>query len=299
VEYRIIPDESARLAALRVGTIHYMWSSDPLIDEQVRGMQGVVALHPRRLSQETGLAFNQTKPPFNDVRARRAVSVGLDRKAIISVVLRGKGAISTKIPPGDAPFGYSGDDKGLPYYKHDPVLGRRLLAEAGYPNGFDTVLEVPPRFPLTVRTGEVMKEQLADIGIRVTLKQVEWGACLTNYIRTTYEGMSMIPLVWQPDPDAHVYDIYHSGSGINLGKFDDAVVDGLLEQGRTTVVREKRIQIYQELQQHVADRALMIYPYANDSVELLREAVKGYVSIPGAQPPSRSRQFFKETWLAR
>jgi len=299
VEYRIIPDESARLAALRAGTIHYMWSADPLIDEQVRGMKGVVVLHPRRLSGQTGLAFNQTKLPFSDVRVRRAVSVGIDRRAIINTVLRGQGAISTKIPPADAPFGYSGDEKGLPYYQHDPDLARRLLAEAGYPGGIDTTLEVPARFPITVRTGEVMKEQLAGVSIRVTLKQMEWGAALTNYIRTTYDGMSMIPLVWQPDPDAHVYDIYHSGSAINLGKFNDPYVDQLLDAGRTTVNREKRVQIYQELQRYFADKAYMIYPYASDATELLRDTVQGYTSIPGAQPPSRSRQFFKETWLSR
>ena len=49
----------------------------------------------------------------------------------------------------------------------------------------------------------------------------------------------MIPLVWQPDPDAHAYDIFHSGSNINLGKFKDAQVDQLLEQGRTTLDREQ------------------------------------------------------------
>ncbi|MDR7521547.1 MAG: ABC transporter substrate-binding protein [Armatimonadota bacterium] len=297
IEYRIIPDEAARLAALRTGSIHYMWSADPLVDEQVKGMPGVAILEPKGYCGQHGLAFNQTKPPFDDVRVRRAVSVSLNRREIIRVVLRGKGGISTKIPPCDAPFGYSGDERGLPYYEHNPALARQLLSEAGYPRGLDTTLEVPPRFPQTVRTGEVMREQLAAAGIRVTLKQMEWGAALTNYIRTTYDGMSMIPLVWQPDPDAHVYDIYHSDSAINLGKFRDPFVDQLLDLGRTTLDREKRVAIYQQLQRYFADQAYMIYPYASGAVELLRDFVKGYVSIPGAQPPSRSRQFFKQVWL--
>jgi peptide/nickel transport system substrate-binding protein len=299
LEYRIIPDETARLAALRAGTAHYTWSVDPLIDRQVQGARGIALLDPRSHCAQHGLAFNQTKPPFNDVRVRRAVSVGINRNELIASVLRGRGSISTKIPPCDAPFGYAGDDRGLPYYAPDPAMGRKLLAEAGLSSGLDTVLEVPPRFPQTVRTGEVIKEQLAQIGVRVTLKQVEWGAALKNFIRTEYEGMAMIPLVWQPDPDAHVYDIFHSSSNINLGKFKDAAVDRLLEQGRTTLDRAKRIAVYQELQKHFADQAYMIFPYASGATELLRDTVKGYVSIPGAQPPSRSRQFFKQVWLDR
>ena len=297
MEYRIIPDEAARVAALRAGTVHYFWSVDPLIDRQVQGASGVVLREPDGYCAQHGMAFNQTKPPFTDVRVRRAVSVGINRKEIIASVLRGHGGISTKIPPCDAPFGYAGDEKGLPYYVHDPVQAKRLLGEAGLANGLDTTLEISPRFPQTIRTAEVMKEQLASAGIRVTLKQTEWGATLKNFVRTEYDGMSMIPLVWQPDPDAHVYDIFHSGSNINLGKFKDAKVDELLERGRTTLDREKRITIYRDLQQHMADQAYLVFPYASGATEVLRDTVKGYISIPGAQPGSRSRHFFKQTWL--
>ena len=299
LEYRIIPDEAARLAALRAGTVHYLWSVDPLIDRQLQGAAGIGLREPDGYCAQHGMAFNQTKAPFTDVRVRRAVSVGINRKEIIASVLRGHGAISTKIPPCDAPFGYSGDDKGLPFYAHDPALAKRLLGEAGFANGLDTTLEVSPRFPQTVRTGEVMKEQLAGSDIRVTLKQVEWGAALKNFVRTEYEGMSMIPLVWQPDPDAHVYDIFHSGSNINLGKFRDAQVDQLVEQGRTTLDRDKRIAIYRDLQRHMADQAYLIFPYASGATEALRDTVKGYISIPGAQPGSRSRHFVKQAWLDR
>ena len=299
LEYRIIPDEAARLAALRAGTVHYLWSVDPLIDRQLQGAAGVILREPDGYCAQHGMAFNQTKAPFSDVRVRRAVSVALNRKEIIASVLRGKGAITTKIPPCDAPYGYSGDDKGLPYYAHDVAQAKKLLAEAGFPGGIDTSLEVSPRFPQTVRTGEVMKEQLAASGIRVTLKQVEWGAALKNFVRTEYEGLSMIPLVWQPDPDAHAYDIFHSSSAINLGKFKDPQVDALLERGRTTLGKEQRVAIYRELQKHMADQALLIFPYASGATEALRDGVKGYTSIPGAQPGSRSRLFFKQTWLDR
>jgi peptide/nickel transport system substrate-binding protein len=133
LEYRIIPDEAARLAALRAGTVHYLWSVDPLIDRQLQGATGVSLREPDGYCAQHGMAFNQTKPPFTEVAVRRAVSVGINRREIIASVLRGHGAISTKIPPRDAPFGYNGDEKGLPYYAHDAAQSLRLLAGAGFP----------------------------------------------------------------------------------------------------------------------------------------------------------------------
>jgi ABC-type transport system substrate-binding protein len=65
------------------------------------------------------------------------------------------------------------------------------------------------------------------------------------------------------------------------------------------VARDTRIAIYQQLQRYVADQAYMIYPYSSGAVELIRDFVKGYISLPGAQPGSRSRHFFKQVWLDR
>src|SRR5258705_6090584 len=153
IEYRIIPDEAARLAALRAGTVHYLWSVDPLIDRQLQGATGLVLREPDGYCAQHGMAFNQTQPPFTDVRVRRAVSAGLNRREIIASVLRGRGAITTKIPPCDAPFGYSGDDKGLPYYAHDPALAKRLLGEAGPAHRARPPRRGVPHPPYTVPPG--------------------------------------------------------------------------------------------------------------------------------------------------
>ena len=297
IEFRITPDEKARLAEVNGKAAHYTWSANPVIDT-VDKTVSILQTDPTSYCGQHGLAFNQTKPPFSDVRVRRAVSVGINRKELIAAVLGGRGQISTKIPPCDDEFSHAGDERSLPYYGADRALGRKLLAEAGLPGGLDATLEVPSAFPQTVRTGEVMREQLARIGVRATIVPLDWDTALENFIRTKYDGMAMLPLVWQPDPDAHMYDIFHSVSSINLGKFDDRIVDRLLEQGRATLEPISRAGIYRALQWHVADQAYMIFPYASGATEVLDERVKGYVPIPGAGPGSRSRQSFKQVWLA-
>ena len=251
IEYRIIPSEASRLAALRAGSIQYTWSLDPLIQQQVQGMRDIQMLQASRFSATMAVWFNQTKPPFNDVRVRRAVSLALDRRAMINAVLRGHGAIATKIPPS-SPFGYRGDGHDLPYYQHDPQAARRLLTEAGHPGGLDTAIEVASNFPINVRMAEVMKEQLAQAGISLDIHQMEYGASLTRCIRTQEDGMCIIRHVWQPDPDAYLYQIYYSTSAINLGKWNDPLVDQWLDQGRTTLDPAKRVQIYAKLERRVA-----------------------------------------------
>ena len=137
-----------RLAALRAGTVHYLWSVDPLIDRQLQGAAGVEPPRAGRLLRPARHGLQ----PDEAARSPRWRSGG--RSAWASTGARSSrascGATArsrTKIPPCDAPFGYNGDDKGLPYYAHDPALARRLLTEAGFANGLDTTLEVSPRFP--------------------------------------------------------------------------------------------------------------------------------------------------------
>jgi peptide/nickel transport system substrate-binding protein len=297
IEYRIIPSEAARIGALRANSLQYTWSQDPLIQRQLQGVRGITILRPQRPSATIAVWFNQTKPPFSDVRVRRAVSLAIDRKALIGSVLHGQGVVATKIPPS-SPFGYRGNGHDLPYYAHDPETARKLLAEAGYPRGFATTLEVASNFPVNVRTAEVMREQLAQVGIQVEIKQMEYGTALTRCVRTEEDGMCIIRHVWQPDPDAYVYQIYYSKSPINLGKWVDPVVDNLLDEGRTTFDRARRIEIYRRLERRVAEMAYTIVPFAFDYAELIRENVRGYISIPGGAPPgTRSRIYLDHAWL--
>ena len=65
----------------------------------------------------------------------------------------------------------------MPY---DPARAKKLLAEAGYPNGFETVLKVAPQYYYTVRTGEVIADQLQKIGVKVKIEQIEWGQWLSR-----------------------------------------------------------------------------------------------------------------------
>ena len=121
------------------------------------------------------LAYNTTKKPFDDKRVRKALNMAMNKKAIIDAVYLSTGvAAKNPIPP--SMWSYNDDVKDDPY---DPAAAKKLLADAGYPNGFETDLwAMPvqrPYNPNARRIAELMHADLAQIGVKAEIKSFEWG----------------------------------------------------------------------------------------------------------------------------
>ena len=121
------------------------------------------------------LAYNVTKKPFDDVRVRKAVNMAINKKAIIDAVYLSAGvAAKNPIPPTQ--WSYNDAIKDDPY---DPAAAKKLLADAGYPNGFATDLwAMPvqrPYNPNAKRIAELMQADLAKVGVTAEIKSFEWG----------------------------------------------------------------------------------------------------------------------------
>lgn len=136
---------------------------------------------------ETILAINNKLEPFDDVRVRRAVSMAIDRQAIIDGAMFGYGTpIGTHFAPhnpdyvdltGNAPF--------------DPEAAKALLAEAGYPDGFTTTLKLPPP-SYARRGGEIIAAQLREIGIETEISNLEWAQWLEQAFRGYDFGLTIV-----------------------------------------------------------------------------------------------------------
>ena len=136
---------------------------------------------------ETILAINNKMEPFGDVRVRKAVSMAIDRQAIIDGAMFGYGTpIGTHFAPhnpdyvdltGNAPF--------------DPAAAKALLAEAGYPDGFSTTLKLPPP-SYARRGGEIIAAQLREIGIETEISNLEWAQWLEQAFRGYDYGLTIV-----------------------------------------------------------------------------------------------------------
>ena len=161
--FSITPDASVRWAKLQKGECHVMPYPNPADLDTIRKDKNIVVLEQPGLNVGY-LAYNVTKKPFDDVRVRKAVNMAINKKAIIDAVYLTAGVAATNpIPPTQ--WSYNNAIKDDPY---DPAAAKKLLADAGYPNGFTTDLwAMPvqrPYNPNARRIAELMQADLAKVG---------------------------------------------------------------------------------------------------------------------------------------
>ncbi len=202
------------------------------------------------------LYFNVRMKPFDDVRVRQAVGWAFDRRALVKI-WSGKA-----IPAGEfLPPGMPGAARLHRYEGPDRERARRLLAEAGYPNGFATTLYGITTEPYG-RIMPVLQQQLAEVGIRVRLDVGE----AVGYTSMAGDTANHVPFGWYAwsadyvDP-SNFFDTLLNGRRIapiynnNLSLFDDADVNGLIERAMVTADDSLRARMWQQVDRTVMDRA--------------------------------------------
>lgn len=186
VEYRFVSDPAAASAALLAEEIDAFpgfpapeilpqFEADPRFNVTVGSTEGEVIL-----------AMNNAKPPFDDIRVRRAISYALDRDAIIDGAMYGRATpIGSFYPPhGEAYVDLTG------MYPHDVEKAKALLKEAGA-EGATMTLRLPP-FPYAMRSGEIIQAQLKEVGIDAKVENVEWGFWIGEIYKKQNYDMTII-----------------------------------------------------------------------------------------------------------
>jgi peptide/nickel transport system substrate-binding protein len=294
LELRIIPDEGSRVAALRSNTCQLTSVDTPEVVQQIAGQPGFESQDNPANIRVVLVQMDQRAPPFNDVRVRRAVSLAMNRQQVADVVWRGQAALSAAIPPAQVPYGVPSDEVlGLPYHAEDLEKAKALLAEAGFPDGFETQLAVSPATFSDVAVAQVLQQQVARVGIRLKIEQMEWGS-LVKTLQGTLAPMVVVGLAPAADPETNMNIRLASTSSINPGKTQDPELDALFVKGRETVDPAARVGIYRDIQMRIADQAYAVFPAACPmNFELWRSELKGYSSMPLA-----ALVMLRQSWLA-
>jgi peptide/nickel transport system substrate-binding protein len=292
---KIIKDESSRLAALRRGTVDLTWIKAIEIEELARREKGL-SWSETPEARHLYIWLNTKEAPFNNVKLRQAVAASLNRQEIIDTVLLGRGKLTTGLPPATVPYALSeAETAGLPFYKQDYALVKRLLAEAGHPNGFEFTFKTSPHSPDYVPAAQVIQRQLAKAGITMKIEQMEWGALLKTFREKANFQAIAFARIWYADPEGYVFDTTHSKGSINAGGYASAEVDRLLNEQRATVDAPKRVALWQDLQRIYAQEVPIIWPYAmRTRYNVWRPTLKGFEPMANA-----SRVYLRQTWLEK
>jgi ABC-type transport system substrate-binding protein len=202
---------------------------------------------------------------------RRAINLAVDKRAIVEKILLGFGSV----PEGPVPTGAQYSTKLEPY-PYDPARARVLLAEAGYPHGFSTVIWTPHgRYLKDREIAEAIQGYLAEIGIRAELKVWEWAPYVEAIRRPDKEaGMYMLGISI-PTADWRLFRNFHSTAPTNYTGYRNPEVDRLLLEARSTFDVRKQRTIYERVQRLIWEDAPFLFAYNQAQIIGVRKGLSG------------------------
>jgi ABC-type transport system substrate-binding protein len=258
-------------------------------------------LHPRPGMNVFYVGFNNGFAPFGDERVRRAIAIGIDRGRIVERFYTAGSEVASHYAPCAIPDGCA----GTPWYEFDPLLGKELLAAAGFPDGFDTkirYLEAPRSYlPDPVGIATELKTQLLDnLGIRAELEAVPEATYLADLDAGKLDGLHLLGASGSyPDVTAFLDPAFGAGASKAFGEpFAD--IGKALATGRGTVVAGARTAAYAKANDLIRAHVPMVPIARAGSAAAFRSDVDGAGASPlrlerfASMTPGDRRQF---VWL--
>jgi len=218
-----------------------------------------------------GLVFRTDVAPFTDVRVRQAVRMAADREDLVKLIMGGAASIAcdTPVKPDDQ---YRADIK----CPQDIAGAKKLLAEAGFPNGIDVDVYVATLEPTWPILAEAYQQQAAKAGIRVTIKQVP----SDGYWKDTWMQKSFSATRWNERPaDSALHEIYLSTAKWNESYYKDADFDAMLGKARRELNFEKRKALYVGAQEHLYKTTGTLIPYHVSKLYVMNSRVSGIDAV--------------------
>ncbi|MBM7539926.1 ABC transporter substrate-binding protein [Amphibacillus cookii] len=277
ITFKVVPEDSTRIAELETDAAHI---SDPLSPSDVARVEGSDGMHVNRQPSVSlsYIGFNAEKEPFDDPLVRQAISMAIDKDAIIDGIFDGAG-IPAIGPIAPDVFGYDDSISGLEY---DVEEAKALLAEAGYEDGFSTTLWTNDQRE-RVDMATYVQAELENIGIDVDIEIMEWGAYLEN---TAAGEHDMFVLGWTTvtgDADYGMYPMFHSdnfGEPGNRTFLANDELDDILIEARQNPDEDERLALYREAQEILVDEAPMLYIHHQEFLLGVRDEVQGFWQHP-------------------
>src|SRR3990172_5730286 len=283
VEWLFIKDRSTQLSLFRAGQVDIPFYDARIPRGDVGSFKRSNPAYPivfwDWLANRT-LAMRTDKAPFNDVRVRRALSMAVDRKKWVAQYLDGQGFEdhgSVPAPMREWKLPAKDLGEGARYLEHNPALAKRLLAEAGFPNGMKVKCTHWPSYgPEYVEDLELLAFNLKQVGVELQIVNEEYG----NYIRGSFLGkfdeMSWGPSSIFTEVDGYLYNFYKTGQPNNRSHVADTQLDVMLDAQRRYTAKSSRKKVIDDIQRYAAERMYYVYTPYPKNVSSWTPWVKNY-----------------------
>jgi len=273
LEFVAMPNAAARLTALKNGEIDATWTVSPDLVDQLTGDPSITVV--RQPSYVYFFEwFNSSRPPFDNPKVRQAMWHAIDTEKIAKD-LYGESAKPLTSPVPSTVFGSSTQRP----YTYDPALAKRMLAEAGYPDGFSTSLMwAEDQAPLLREIAQTMISQWAQVGVTVQpvgLAQATW---LQRLLALDWDMDLQDNFVLTGDADYTLGRLYQSTAKRN--GYANPELDTLLQKARSTTDQAQRADLYAQASKIIWDEAVGIFPFEVVDTYAVRDRVQGFTPSP-------------------
>lgn len=283
--WRVIPDRPAQVAELLTGNADLVLIPPAEQFSQLAGRPGIHGIERPSFSYSF-IGWNGRRAPFGDARVRRALTMAIDREAILAVLRGGRGDVAVgPVHPNHWSF-----DRTLPPLPYDPAAARALLGEAGIldSNG-DGRLELPGGklfgFELKFQAGsgftrdaaEMIQSDLARLGVRVNLRPVDWSALVSD-VTAPARKFDAVLMGWEADFRVDVSDLFHSSAldgAFQLAGYSNPRVDELLDRAGRMADRRASLPLWHELQRILRDEQPWTFLYYFPDLLLASDRLAG------------------------
>lgn len=254
VTFKIITDVNTLVMGLNGGTldmvIHMPNSMVSGIDEKFTMLSDTMKL-------VQALYINNSEKPFDDVRVRQAMYYAINVPEIIDFVSDGAGVpTGTSMYPAFTKYFV---EELATVYQQDLDRAKQLLADAGYPNGFEMTITVPSNYTQHVETGLILSQQLSAIGINAKVEEVTWESWVSDVYKgskfqTTVSGIAASDMTAR-----EMLDRYTTEHGKNFIKFSNAEYDEIIGKAITTMDADEQVELYKRAQEILNEQAASLW----------------------------------------
>ncbi len=254
VEYKVITNADTLMMSLKSGAVDLCAH---LTATQVRELGNSFKIESDTMKLVQALYLNNAVEPFDDVKVRQALCYAVDIQEILELTADGEGVpVGSSMYPAFQKYFMS---ELAEAYPKDVEKATTLLAEAGYPDGFDMTITVPSNYTPHVNVAQVLEQQFKAIGVNATIELVEW----ETWVERVYQGREFQSTVVGLDASSMtaraMLERFESGNAKNFINFKDSEYDEVFVKAISSTDDEEQVGLYQRLQEILSQQAANVY----------------------------------------
>ena len=275
VTYKIIENADSILLSLQSGAVDVFAH---LTTTQIQQLGDGFHVEEGTMNLVQAVYLNNAVAPFDNQQVRQALCYAIDRQSIMDMIADGHGtALGSSIYPAFTKYFLP---ELVQKYPYDPAKAKELLAQAGYPNGFDMTISVPSNYQPHMDTAEVVAEQLRAVGVNVTIQPMEWGV----WYEQVYKGRDFQATLVGLDASAMtaraLLERFTSDNAKNFVNYNDPDYDALFTQAMNASDDAQQAEVYKQMETMLSDTAANLYIQDLADLVAMRQNLAGLEFYP-------------------